>query len=205
MEGVPGHATWLRPLSVTEHELAEHLIRGALPSAGELIAQLDHAQARGEPPFVEFEVAAVAPRSKAVSRGVVEGRSTDPDNRSWSHVLLWIEHGYISALELAWVSDEPPEEFPHPDEIEVLSPTAADPRRAAAEASKRWVVSWPLLITGTIGALLGLAATLALFDSVAVLDELDRGSSNRVAGRLAFLGAVVGAFAATRLIRHFRR
>lgn len=87
----------------------------------------------------------------------------------------------------------------------MIPPTATDPQRAAAEASRRWLVSWPMLIAGTIGALAGLAAILALFEWIPALDDLDRGSSNRVAGRLAFLGAVLGGFAATRLVRLLRR
>lgn len=78
MDRFPELAPGLRPLSETERELSEHLIRGALPSTGELIEQLSYAHARGEPPFVEFEVAHPAPRAKAVTRGVVEGRTTDP-------------------------------------------------------------------------------------------------------------------------------
>lgn len=34
-------------------------------------------------------------------------------------ILIWITDGHLSALEYAWVTDEPPTRWPRPDEIEV--------------------------------------------------------------------------------------
>lgn len=205
MDSTPKRASGLRPVSEIERDLSEHLIRGALPSAGELIEQLRDAQVRGEPPFVEFEVTPAAPRASGVSKGLIEGRNTDPDSMVWTHILLWIEDGCISALELSWVSDEAPGEFPNPDQVEVEPPSRADPRGAAADARKRRLLTWPMLIVGAIGVLAGLVAGITFVGWIPALEGMNESSRSRLAGGLGFLGALMGALGARRLVLLFRR
>ena len=37
-------------------------------------------------------------------------------------MLLWVDDGYISALEYAWVTDDPPAELPQIDQIHLGKP-----------------------------------------------------------------------------------
>ncbi|WP_156426698.1 hypothetical protein [Mycobacterium sp. IS-3022] len=42
-------------------------------------------------------------------------------------VIVWIENGHISGLEYAWVSDDPPTEWPRPDGMQIVpNPTPGD-------------------------------------------------------------------------------
>lgn len=34
-------------------------------------------------------------------------------------LLIWVEHGYLSGLEFAWWTDDPPDRLPNLDQIEV--------------------------------------------------------------------------------------
>jgi hypothetical protein len=36
-------------------------------------------------------------------------------------ILLWVNDGHLSALEYAWVTDEPPTRWPRPDEMEIIA------------------------------------------------------------------------------------
>jgi hypothetical protein len=36
-------------------------------------------------------------------------------------ILLWITEGHLSALEYAWVTDDPPTRWPRPDEMEIVA------------------------------------------------------------------------------------
>lgn len=36
-------------------------------------------------------------------------------------ILLWITDGHLSALEYAWVTDDPPTRWPRPDEMEIIA------------------------------------------------------------------------------------
>jgi hypothetical protein len=36
-------------------------------------------------------------------------------------ILIWITDGHLSALEYAWVTDDPPTRWPRPDEMEIVA------------------------------------------------------------------------------------
>lgn len=212
----------IRPLSDLERKLVELLIREGLPTAGELREQLNYATALGSCPMVEFQVDPAAPRSKIISKGIVEGRNRHSEMIDWSHILLWIDEGRISALELAWVSvsDEEPREFPSPRDVIVEHESSPDPQQAAKAAQHRWLISWPL-IAGTVGGLIGFATGLPthcelgrcqsiVFDSIPFLTDITMPESwttgRRNPGTLfAILGMCLGAWASTRVVHVFRR
>jgi hypothetical protein len=45
---------------------------------------------------------------------------TDAAEQVIGELLLWIEDGYLSALEYAWLSDEPPDRLPDPGQLRVI-------------------------------------------------------------------------------------
>jgi hypothetical protein len=44
---------------------------------------------------------------------------SDADGTSVGELLVWVENGYLQALEFAWWSDDPPERLPDPEHVRV--------------------------------------------------------------------------------------
>ncbi|MFN2525590.1 MAG: hypothetical protein ABR505_04910 [Actinomycetota bacterium] len=216
---MPGNSVG-RPLSPRERELIERLVRAALPEASELLAQISNALALGDCPFISIEVAPASPSATLARKGVVEARNLDfESDTAWTHILLWIEDGRLSGLELSWVSDNPPEEWPHPNEADVTFEPGLSPAQRLQTAQNRWVISWPMLIAVTVGVLAGFVAAAPLLcedptrcqpllfrwvpflEDVSFPSDLARG---RAAGALGLIGAILGGWIASRIVRAFR-
>jgi hypothetical protein len=80
----------------------------------------------GEGPitFIRFVIdRSIAPRS-TFERGPVPGHAwvLAAGGSPIGTMLVWVDDGYISALEYAWVSDEPPIELPEVDQIRLGEP-----------------------------------------------------------------------------------
>jgi hypothetical protein len=57
-----------------------------------------------------------------IPNGPYPARAFVPSNAAYQgEVIVWIENGYLSGLEFAWVTDEPPTRWPRPDEMEVVA------------------------------------------------------------------------------------
>ena len=209
-----------RPLSERESEIIEFLVRTHLPTATQLVEQIPFALARRECPFIDIDVPADAPRADTLERGPLEARNQDfSEDGAWTHVLLWIDDGRISGLELAWVSDDPPREWPRVDQLEVEADPNVDPNQRLAEAHKRWVISWPMLVAVTIGMIVGLIALAPfscvsgrcqplLFQWIPFLEDVTASEETiegRVGGGLGALGMFLGGWAASRVVKFFRQ
>ncbi len=49
--------------------------------------------------------------------------ASDHDGTEIGTLLLWVSEGYLSLLELGWVSDLPPRHLPNPHQVRHLGPT----------------------------------------------------------------------------------
>jgi hypothetical protein len=110
-----------RPLGDREREIAKRVVNAALiPDADHLITQLDTATVDPDssPTFLDLAVPRTAPRSAATDgplpgRYLIHGEAGELEGE----VMLWMSDGYLSGLELAWYTDEPPTEWPSPDRL----------------------------------------------------------------------------------------
>lgn len=149
-----------RPVTPREAELVEKIVRVSTPDSEVFVEQLHVAQGIGECPFVQFQVPPSAIPSRSVIKGVLEAENVRGDRESYTDVLLWIDDGRISALELVWASEDPPSDFPPADEVEVLQDQNVLPQARAERAAKLWMLPWTSLLGVTVGILLGLLVTL---------------------------------------------
>lgn len=87
----------------------------------ELQDQVTHAAVTGGSRFVLdiFVAAEVAPSSAGAgpipTRVLVLGDQGDP----LGEVIVWVADGYLSGLEYAWFTDDPPSALPNPDQLVV--------------------------------------------------------------------------------------
>lgn len=86
----------------------------------ELLAQVPFVRVVGGPvTFLELAVDAAAARPSAFLGGPVPGCAwvRSADGETIGTMIVWIERGYISALEYGWMTDEPPTELPAVEQI----------------------------------------------------------------------------------------
>jgi hypothetical protein len=102
-------------------QLVAHILSEAsFDGQAQLTAQIPYLRIR-EGPVTFLRLAtdrSAAPRS-TFERGPVPGSAWvfGADGSPTGTMLLWVDDGYISALECAWVTDDPPTELPRIDQI----------------------------------------------------------------------------------------
>jgi hypothetical protein len=114
--------TVARPLNERERDVLVHLLHNAPPDYGvPLLSQVDSAAVVGEGlGWTNFHAnegdSAPQPEHGPVPmRAVVE----DEGGRIVGELLIWTKAGYLSALEHAWFTDEPPRELPPVQRIRI--------------------------------------------------------------------------------------
>lgn len=124
--------TTTRHLRPHEQQVLHMLLEGIpFPGSAELIAQIPLTRvAGGLPTFLDLTVDASALRADREDgpipvRAFVEG----DDGAIEGELLVWVRGGYLSALELAWVTDAMPQDLPAPDRIRVHRSVDPDPER----------------------------------------------------------------------------
>jgi hypothetical protein len=101
--------------------LGHLLLSRDFPGQLELLVQLGTLRVVGGPAtFNELEVAG-GTRPAPLPDGPVPGTAwvEDPDGRPVGTLVAWISSGYLSALEYAWVTDDPPTALPRVERIRV--------------------------------------------------------------------------------------
>ena len=101
-----------RALTATERAVAWDLLeKAAAPELGVLAGQLQAASVIGECECVcpTVSLAVDASRAKPVSYSGKPVATADYDGGS---IMVWIEAGWVSHLEIYWWSDEAPTQFP---------------------------------------------------------------------------------------------
>ena len=104
--------TFPRPLTPTEKAVAWSLLEGAgVPELDLLSEQLEAAYAVSECQCVcpTISMAVDDAHARAVSYSGKPVATADYDGGS---IMVWIEDGWLSHLEIYWWSDEAPTEFP---------------------------------------------------------------------------------------------
>jgi hypothetical protein len=110
------------PRDLTAQErgsLLRILEEASFEGASELAQQVDEARVVGGiPTLLDLEVQPSAPPSIA-SDGPIPVRVVvgSDDEVSEGQLLVWVSNGYLSALEFAWVTDDPPAEMPSADRL----------------------------------------------------------------------------------------
>jgi hypothetical protein len=112
-----------RDLTVGERDVLLKLLGEiTFPGAGELRAQLPATKVIGGlPTFLDLAVDRSAPRADHPNgpipgRAFVVGEAGQPEGE----LLVWVKEGYLSRLEFAWITDEPPDKMPPAERIRVM-------------------------------------------------------------------------------------
>jgi hypothetical protein len=54
--------------------------------------------------------------------GPFPSRAYVPNGAAYrGEIIIWLNAGRVSGLEYAWITDDPPNRWPHPDEMEVVA------------------------------------------------------------------------------------
>lgn len=108
-----------RLLTVREQALISAVLAHLPPeAAGPLSDQLEHAAVRSDavPTVLDLDVPD-GPPPAPVADGPLPVRALLPSDAG--EILVWVTDGRLSGLEFAWVTDEPPDRWPSPDELSV--------------------------------------------------------------------------------------
>jgi hypothetical protein len=86
----------------------------------ELLAQVPHLRvAHGPITMLHLNIEQTAVAASSFSGDVVPGRAWVRNvlGEPIGTLLVWVSGGYITDLEYAWMTDEPPSELPTPDQV----------------------------------------------------------------------------------------
>jgi hypothetical protein len=113
-----------RQLSDLERQVVARILSVDLPGVVELRDQLELAEVLREwgtmGPSVDIWLPADCARSMCeADLFPADARVTGGDGNYEGELLLWLEGGRLSALEYAWVTDDPPVALPSPDRIQM--------------------------------------------------------------------------------------
>ncbi len=111
----------VRPLSDREREIISRVLHAArMPGADQLLAQLPFVQVRaGVTTFLDLEVPHTGSRASCADGPLpVRAFVTEECGETVGEILIWVEQGYLSGLELAWFTDEPPAGWPTPEQVQ---------------------------------------------------------------------------------------
>jgi hypothetical protein len=107
-----------RALSTTEKAIAwELLARAELPELDLLREQLEASQAvsRCECGCPTISLSVDSGRAHPTS---YSGKPVATADYEGGSLMIWVEHGWLSRLEIYWWSDDLPSAFPPPDQLE---------------------------------------------------------------------------------------
>jgi len=115
-----------RPLTTAEREVLESMLSPDFPGAAQLRAQIPHTQvvAVWSPglPSVDLSVSADADPAPVADGEIPAGSEVrDEAGEYLGEILVWVEDGRLSALEYAWVTDDPPHRLPTAAELKIVS------------------------------------------------------------------------------------
>jgi hypothetical protein len=132
-----------RPLSAREQEVLEFLVSIDGPGAEVLHAQASTAVVTGECDCGCGAISLQVDRqhtAPAEVRWPIETHNDpeDPEETLW--LMLWSEDGWISAIEIAWISAERPEGLPSPEGF--APPSQLAPRDPEPTARELWQQLW---------------------------------------------------------------
>lgn len=81
----------------------------------ELLAQVDHLEASGSPSWIKLTVSLGPPASPVRAKPIPSNCwAYDEAGHPIGSLVLWATDGWLSDLEVGWVTDEPPMALPDP-------------------------------------------------------------------------------------------
>jgi hypothetical protein len=114
-----------RNLTHSEREILTFMLSADFVGAAQLRAQIPHCQVVAV--WVEGLPSVDLAVPTTVGKAPVEDGETsvgsevrDRDGNYLGEILVWVEGGYLSALEYAWVTDEPPTRLPDVADTKLL-------------------------------------------------------------------------------------
>jgi len=110
-----------RALTPDERGVLIKLIRsGHVACADALLLQLETALVGGGiPTFLELEISQDTPASTYPDGPLPLRAFVEERGAVTGEIIIWIKDGYLSALESAWFTDEPPTSAPRPEQVRV--------------------------------------------------------------------------------------
>ena len=110
------------PLTDRSRELLRHVLCQAdFPGSGELLQQVSSLSVAGGPvTMLEFRVTGPVSASAFTDGPIpLSAMVLDAAGVASGELLIWVDDGYLSSLEFAWWSDDPPGQLPAPDRVRV--------------------------------------------------------------------------------------
>ncbi|MEU2038790.1 hypothetical protein [Nocardia niwae] len=122
MSGVP-----IPPRTLTDLEtsVVAKLLSSDAADASAYLAQVPFSQVVATwgvgSPSIDLVVRPSAVRVSGSPDGIFAGGAvTDRNGEPIGEIMLWVENGWLSAIEYAWYTDERPHALPEPGRIELL-------------------------------------------------------------------------------------
>jgi len=103
-------------------ELLHAVLRQAdFPGSDELLRQVSNVEVVGGPlTMLDLRVKAGTAASEFVGGPVPLSIVVGSASASMTgELLIWVDSGFLSALEFAWWTDDPPDALPSPDQVQV--------------------------------------------------------------------------------------
>lgn len=111
-----------KPLTEQVREILRHVLGEAdFPGSDELLQQASGVNVAGGP-LTMLDLRVSGPLlTSAFTDGPVplSVLVLDPAGVACGELLIWVSHGYLSCLEFAWWSDDPPDRLPTLDHVRV--------------------------------------------------------------------------------------
>ncbi len=111
-----------RPLTGQVRELLRYVLGEAdFPGSDELLQQASSVNVVGGP-VTMLDLRVTGPTAaSAFTDGPIplSVMVLDPDGVALGELLIWVNDGYLSSLEFAWWSDDPPDQLPTLDRVRV--------------------------------------------------------------------------------------
>ena len=73
----------------------------------------------GQPTLIELQVDERVPAVEINDGPLPVNATVETQSELAGEVIVWVTKGYLSALELAWYTDEPPSGFPDPSSLRI--------------------------------------------------------------------------------------
>jgi hypothetical protein len=108
-------------LDARVRELLARMLRPAFDGVVELAAQIPTTRVHSGPvTMLRLDVdrscaPSELPDGPIPNRGYVRGPSGEPTGQ----ILVWVKGGYLSTFEFAWFTDQPPDQLPQPELVDV--------------------------------------------------------------------------------------
>jgi hypothetical protein len=132
-----------RPLTSPERAILDFLLTAEFQGRAALRAQVDHARASGRCPCGCATVDLAVDRTAAPPAQVSERMVADAMSRDGEYgLLLFVDDGYLSSVEIYGNVADPPPEFPPPSEF--LEPLGHPPSYAGSKESLPSGESYPI-------------------------------------------------------------